>query len=61
MSRGTSEQTVPEAGDAPVAGPVVYPDLAGRVAVVTGGSRGIGASSWITGATLDITGGRIML
>ena len=42
-------------------------DLAGKVALVTGGSRGIGAAvaralaspdaSYITGATLDIDGG----
>jgi 3-oxoacyl-[acyl-carrier protein] reductase len=31
--------------DDPVGGPPRYPDLAGRVAVVTGGSRGIGAAT----------------
>src|SRR5579864_1599530 len=29
----------------PAAGTVIYPDLAGKVAVVTGGSRGIGAAT----------------
>jgi len=40
-----------------------YPDLAGKVAVVTGGSRGIGsdAASWVTGITLDVAGGRVMV
>lgn len=28
-----------------MSGPVIYPDLAGKVAVVTGGSRGIGATT----------------
>ena len=52
-----------------------YPDLAGKVAVVTGGSRRIGAAacrllttlflasdaaSWVTGITLDVAGGRVM-
>ena len=32
-----------------------YPDLQHKVAVVTGGSRGI------AGATLDITGGRVIV
>ena len=61
--------------------PGTHPDLARRVAVVTGGSRGIGAaaaraladnavietdlasaaSSWITGITLDVAGGKVML
>jgi 3-oxoacyl-[acyl-carrier protein] reductase len=31
--------------DTPAAGPVTYPDLAGKIAVVTGGSRGIGAAT----------------
>jgi hypothetical protein len=40
-----------------------YPELAGKVAVVTGGSRGIGsdAASWVTGITLDVAGGRVMV
>jgi 3-oxoacyl-[acyl-carrier protein] reductase len=54
---------------------VTYPDLRGKTAIVTGGSRGLGAaqddvtgaalfllsdaSGWITGATLDIAGGKI--
>jgi 3-oxoacyl-[acyl-carrier protein] reductase len=29
----------------PTGGPVIYPDLAGKAAVVTGGSRGIGAAT----------------
>ena len=48
------------------------PDLAGRVAVVTGGRAladvaaaalflASGASSWITGVTLDVAGGKIMV
>jgi NAD(P)-dependent dehydrogenase (short-subunit alcohol dehydrogenase family) len=52
-----------------------YPDLAGKAAVVTGGSRGIGVAtcgllttlflasdtaSWVTGITLDVAGGRVM-
>jgi NAD(P)-dependent dehydrogenase (short-subunit alcohol dehydrogenase family) len=42
----------------------MYPDLRGKTAIVTGGSRGLGAAlcaglaGWVTGATLDIAGGK---
>lgn len=51
-----------------------FADLRGKVAVVTGGSRGIGAatclaslfllseaSAWGTGVVLDVAGGRVMV
>ena len=40
-----------------------YPDLANKVAVVTGGSLFLASdnSSWLTGITLDVAGGRVML
>ena len=41
--------------------PVIYPDLAGKVAVITGGSRGIGAATASAFAANRVAGGKIML
>ncbi|HEX4831657.1 MAG TPA: SDR family oxidoreductase [Trebonia sp.] len=40
-----TEQNIQQTGRSAPSEPVIYPDLAGKVAVVTGGSRGIGAST----------------
>ena len=48
--------TAPQTSATPPAAPGSYPDLAGRVAVVTGGSRGIGAQ---TARALAANGARV--
>jgi 3-oxoacyl-[acyl-carrier protein] reductase len=39
------DNTMTETPTGPASRPVIYPDLSGKVAVVTGGSRGIGAAT----------------
>src|SRR5215469_16948767 len=41
----TRSSAGPSSAVSPVSEPVIYPDLAGKVAVITGGSRGIGAAT----------------